>query len=667
MQKLQGWTQAGNGTVTMNSDGDTSTTKFQHSYPACTVTVYEAGTATLATIYSDDGVTALANPFTAAPTPDGDLAAGTPSGLWYFYAANGEYDVRFSGTGIDTAFTLGALKAYDENETYFNVKDQAYGAIGDGVTDDTTAIQNTITAAMAATGRGVVFLPEGKYLVSSTITVPNDNITIMGCGPNNSYFYRTTDYGSTLNLQIANDYVNLVTLRDFGIRNEASSMVATGAELELHALVNSAIQNVRIRGDGVRVGVEAYGLLQTVFDNLIIDISGTYNVNRYGMKFLGRGYGSPGNNGSVKIINSEIDTPWVGSGNASVRACIYIEAMDGFLLNNTRLGGATIANVILSASDATYNMSHFLASNCFFDLTPGRALLTTGSSALSFENIIVTGSHFGGHSTSGTAIDLQGNATDVQFNGNRYPYWADDVILIQDSVSNIQVHGGIFWNYNQDDALGQGAIRTSATWTGAGLKIIGTDMNQTATKGRGIHLQAGTNIIIADNRIWNNATGITVDLGVTDYHIVNNDLQGNTTGLTDNGGAVDKVIRGNLGFSDYDVQKIGYDGPSVGGTVTQITTKATAVTCNYITGQITMVNTALAANTVVRFNLNNSHLEAYDTLLVQRQSGGTGSSYKVWTDYVSAGVAGICVENITGGSLSEAVVIQFSVIKGDIN
>ena len=46
---------------------------------------------------------------------------------------------------------------------YFNVK--AYGATGNGVTDDTTAIRNAIAAALAV-GGGTVYFPNGTYLVS---------------------------------------------------------------------------------------------------------------------------------------------------------------------------------------------------------------------------------------------------------------------------------------------------------------------------------------------------------------------------------------------------------------------------------------------------------------------------------------------------------------------
>lgn len=51
----------------------------------------------------------------------------------------------------------------------FNVKD--HGAFGDGVTDDTGAIQAAINAAFAITG-SIAFLPAGVYVVSAPLTLP---------------------------------------------------------------------------------------------------------------------------------------------------------------------------------------------------------------------------------------------------------------------------------------------------------------------------------------------------------------------------------------------------------------------------------------------------------------------------------------------------------------
>ena len=55
-----------------------------------------------------------------------------------------------------------------------------YGALGDGIADDTAAIQATIDA-VEAMGEGVVFIPAGTYLISSPLTF-GSNIRIQGIG-----------------------------------------------------------------------------------------------------------------------------------------------------------------------------------------------------------------------------------------------------------------------------------------------------------------------------------------------------------------------------------------------------------------------------------------------------------------------------------------------------
>lgn len=47
-----------------------------------------------------------------------------------------------------------------------------YGAVGDGVADDTAAIQAAITAAVV--NGASVYLPAGTYLISSTLSIPSD-------------------------------------------------------------------------------------------------------------------------------------------------------------------------------------------------------------------------------------------------------------------------------------------------------------------------------------------------------------------------------------------------------------------------------------------------------------------------------------------------------------
>ena len=125
-----------------------------------------------------------------------------------------------------------------------------------------------------------------------------------------------------------------------------------------------------------------------------------------------------------------------------------------------------------------------------------------------------------------------------------------------------------------------------------------------------------------------------------------------------------------VAFTDQDIigsqyvlsgEQLGYTTDAQ-GTVTQATSKSTAVTLNKSAGQITMNNASLATVTNVTFTLNNSFISANDILILNVGSGATAGAYNCWVSGLSAGAATITVRNISGGSLSEAVVINFALI-----
>ena len=98
------------------------------------------------------------------------------------------------------------------------------------------------------------------------------------------------------------------------------------------------------------------------------------------------------------------------------------------------------------------------------------------------------------------------------------------------------------------------------------------------------------------------------------------------------------------------------------GTVTQATSKSTGVTLNKSAGQITMNNASLATVTNVTFTLTNSLISANDIVILNVGSGATAGAYNCWVSGLNAGAASITLRNISGGSLSEAVVINFALI-----
>ncbi len=107
------------------------------------------------------------------------LTAGADNGDEFVFDIGYNYDTAANIDAQDVTYKLPAMDSVFTNveaklaETV-SVKD--FGAVGDGITDDTAAIQAALN-----TGR-VAYLPAGTYLVSSALTITLNNTGICGDG-----------------------------------------------------------------------------------------------------------------------------------------------------------------------------------------------------------------------------------------------------------------------------------------------------------------------------------------------------------------------------------------------------------------------------------------------------------------------------------------------------
>lgn len=115
------------------------------------------------------------------------------------------------------------------------------------------------------------------------------------------------------------------------------------------------------------------------------------------------------------------------------------------------------------------------------------------------------------------------------------------------------------------------------------------------------------------------------------------------------------------GTTVYATEELGYCSCAF-GEVTQLTSKSTAVTLNTPTGRITMNNAAMTANLVVLFRMNNSTIGPNDTVVANISNGGTAGAYILYVAEIGVGFADFALFNVSGGTLSEAVKINYALI-----
>ena len=270
---------------------------------------------------------------------------------------------------------------------------------------------------------------------------------------------------------------------------------------------------------------------------------------------------------------------------------------------------------------------------------------------------VATALKLGTQSASVENIQIDGNTIrtlDVNGNLNLTPNGTGSVVIGKAAIT------GGFVTGITDLAIadgGTGASTAADARTNLGLGTMAT--------------QAANNVSITGGAIsgvtfTGSFSGLTLVesttlTGLTTTNGGNLRLNGNTLSSTNTNG---NIILDPDGTGEIQhLAKAGY-ATGTGGTVTQLTSKSTGVTLNKVCGQITMNNATLNRTTSVTFTLTNSFIAATDVVVVNIASGATAGAYVITVEVIAAGSCNISLHNLlTGTDLSEAVVLNFAVIK----
>jgi hypothetical protein len=159
----------GGATVYVNSFVDV------HVYSSSGVLVREFTAGDEATAVNYSGASALGvNPVTAQSAPYQPVSVKAVLDRLITSFGATDFQVLFGGSASNLVDVLAGLN------TFFNVKNPLYGATGNLVSDDTSAIQAALDAAGAI--GGIVWFPAGQYKISATLNVPA-KVSLLGAGP----------------------------------------------------------------------------------------------------------------------------------------------------------------------------------------------------------------------------------------------------------------------------------------------------------------------------------------------------------------------------------------------------------------------------------------------------------------------------------------------------
>jgi hypothetical protein len=267
------------------------------------------------------------------------------------------------------------LSDHDTQMADISINVKTLGAKGDGLTDDTIAIQNAINDCKNG---GIVYIPKGVFLHTG-LTIPHDalNLTIMGCG--NASILKTNQInkdGLSLLPPAGGSSVSWVKIQNLQLDGGGFSG-GTGNTLSVQAHNNVVVESCLI-GNGQSVGNGLYvaGNPNNNYNNWNAEIRGCVIGGGFAGVYLAT------TSSQTSLQDVEIDNAF------NQNYGIYIDNAGGAWFDNVHISNSAKNCVYIEGGGEALNPYRF--SNCDFDWAGNDLVYINASKANSTAHIFDT-------------------------------------------------------------------------------------------------------------------------------------------------------------------------------------------------------------------------------------------------------------------------------------